>query len=251
MQIADCQADDEKLGDPDIGIIIQNHVKTGPLIHLPEDVTGRREHGGDDRLLLAVDDRKEQDIQKVKIDLRKVLTPDRPVIQHKKRDEEDPVLQEWYQGAGCPAEPAHEPLPESLRVWRALQKYIRMGSHIRKNPFDLCLGIRKAIDSKSTSESRIRQLHPFLSFSSAVTDRYLRHSVLFLSGLLCTCGDEVREFFFAADQIRGDIVKPVSTVRRKRGLGHELHHIPLKEKGNLMLSVKSHLPVSQSIKAHL
>ena len=90
--ISDYQPQNKQLGNPYIGIVIDQHLKTTSGIHLPEHIAGHSQNSRKGGLLLPIDNGKQQHVQQKRIQIGKILASYCPVIHHKKRNETNHVF---------------------------------------------------------------------------------------------------------------------------------------------------------------
>ena len=143
--ISDYKAKNKQLCDPHISVIIQKNFKSTPRVHLPEHISSHCTYCRKSCLLLSIHDRKQQNIQKKRIQVREISAAYRSVIHHKERNKTNQILHKRKQNTEQPF-----PLvPQDLPPWKFQFIFIYKNSlvllHIRCHFFNISVQITKGM----------------------------------------------------------------------------------------------------------
>ena len=137
--ITDDQTEDQKLRDPYVSVIVQHDIKAASVIHLAEAIACHCKKRRKDCLLLSVHDCKKQYIQQIEVNILKIFPSDRAVIQHKKWDKTDTVLNKRQKRRQKRARSVTDSLQKCARLAVDCHKEIGMLLYMLRKCDNLCL----------------------------------------------------------------------------------------------------------------
>ena len=155
--ISDYKPKNKELCDPYISIIIQKNFKPASCIHLPEHISSHCTYCRKSCLLLSINDRKQKNIQKKRIQVRKISAAYCSVIHHKERNKTNQILHKRKQNTEQPFPLVPQDLPPWKFQFILIYKNSLVLLHIRCHFFNISVQITKSMYTVFFLESCSRQ----------------------------------------------------------------------------------------------